>query len=244
MDKLFVCPWRGMKSPDPWQQDALQQLITMRHNVIMLCSRQSGKSETVGLGAYLEAAVAGGYALIISRSDRQALKVFDRVLKYHRQLGLVDAERETMHELVLSNGGKIAALPCKEDTIRGEAAVTLLIIDEAAVVPDNVWGAVTPMISSVNGRIALLSTPKGKRGFFYKEYSGGGREGWRKHTYTWRGCPRTSEKHIAAERRSHDELWIRQEYECEFLDVSGMGFFDVSSFERLIAEDNEVLLSW
>jgi hypothetical protein len=44
------------------------------------------------------------------------------------------------------------------------------------------------MLVVSGGRIVLLSTPFGNRGFFYKEWSEGGEE-WRKVTITARDCP-------------------------------------------------------
>ena len=44
------------------------------------------------------------------------------------------------------------------------------------------------MLAVSGGRIVLLSTPFGNRGFFYKEWSEGG-EDWRKVTISARDCP-------------------------------------------------------
>lgn len=242
LDRFWLAPWRVMETPDPWQRDVLSQLVTRRENALMLCSRGAGKSKAVSAASYLEACL-GGFALVISRSDRQAMKVFGYVLDYHKRHKLVESVRETMHELVLENGGRVMALPCREDTIRGEHGVTLLVIDEASRVPDQVYGAVTAMTAVSKGRIALLTTPWGRRGFFYKEWSEG--TGWRRHRYSWHDCPRLTPEFVDAERRRHGEAWVRQEYlDCapgeEFLSVES-GPFDVVAFEGLVDPDLRVL---
>jgi hypothetical protein len=66
------------------------------------------------------------------------------------------------------------SLPCKEETIRGYSNISLLIIDEAARVPDDVFRAVSPMLAVSGGRLICLSTPYGKRGFFYDAWARGG----------------------------------------------------------------------
>ncbi len=43
-----------------------------------------------------------------------------------------------------------------------------LKIDEAARVSDELYRAVRPMLATSGGRIVLLSTPFGKRGFFFR----------------------------------------------------------------------------
>src|SRR5207245_8007143 len=50
----------------------------------------------------------------------------------------------------------------------------LMVIDEAARVPDDLYRAVSPMLSVSCGRMVCLSTPYGKRGFFYNAWAKGG----------------------------------------------------------------------
>jgi hypothetical protein len=57
--------------------------------------------------------------------------------------------------------------------LRGFSAVSLLIIDEASRVEDSVYKALRPMLAVGNGDLWLLSTPFGKRGFFYENWAGG-----------------------------------------------------------------------
>ena len=47
----------------------------------------------------------------------------------------------------------------------------MLILDEAARVPDELYAALRPMLAVGGGRLVLLSTPFGKRGFFWREWS-------------------------------------------------------------------------
>ena len=56
---------------------------------------------------------------------------------------------------------KTRATPCREETIRGYSHVSLLIIDEAARVPDDLYEAVRPMLAVSQGRLICLSTPWG-----------------------------------------------------------------------------------
>ena len=53
----------------------------------------------------------------------------------------------------------------------------MVIIDEAAMVPDPVHDAITPTLGRTNGELMLLSTPMGKRGAFYRAWERGG-EKW------------------------------------------------------------------
>jgi hypothetical protein len=229
-DPAQAMPYR----PDPWQQETLMELVRDRLNVLLCCSRQVGKTETVACAAYLEA-VGGGFVLVVSPSERQSLEFFDRLLSYHQRLGLAPAKRSpTRHELCLTGGGRALSLPNSERTIRTYAGVTLLVIDEAARVPDSLYGAVTPMLAVSGGRMALLSTPFGQQGFFWKEWQGQGRQTWRRHQVSWQDCPRLTAEFLDAEQRAHGELWVQQEYGLRFLPQTGANPFDLEKFRGLV----------
>ncbi len=73
--------------------------------------------------------------------------------------------------LRLENGSRIVSLPGTEGTVRGFSGVALLIVDEASRVDDALYHAVRPMLAVSHGKLVLLSTPWGKRGFFYREWA-------------------------------------------------------------------------
>jgi hypothetical protein len=80
----------------------------------------------------------------------------------------VASRGESALRLELENHSRIISLPGQEQTVRGYAGVSLLIVDEAARVPDDLYFAVRPMLAVSNGRLIALSTPFGKRGWFYE----------------------------------------------------------------------------
>jgi hypothetical protein len=63
--------------------------------------------------------------------------------------------------LELENGSRIVSLPGKQDTVRGFSGVRLLVVDEAARVPGELYFAVRPMLAVSGGRLLALSTPFG-----------------------------------------------------------------------------------
>lgn len=230
-----------IQSPDPWQKEALSSLVTLGEDVLLCCSRQSGKTEVVSAAAYIEACM-GGFVLVVGPSDRQSLEFFDRLKRrYHERLQLAAAEQPpSKHELRLANGGRVVAVPNSEGRVRVYDRVTMLVIDEASRVPDQLYGAVRPMLAVSGGKTALLSTPWGKRGFFWKEWTGHGREEWRRFQVPWASCPRIDSAFVESERRSHGDLWVQQEYECEFLEVDDEHLFDVDRVAGLIEDVEEV----
>jgi hypothetical protein len=67
-----------------------------------------------------------------------------------------------------------------------------------------------------------MSTPFGKRGFFYDEWTSG--HAWERVRITAEQCPRISAAFLAEEREALGERWFRQEYECSFEDMVGAVF--------------------
>jgi hypothetical protein len=70
----------------------------------------------------------------------------------------------------LSNGSQIKAVSAAGDSGRSEA-VSLLVIDEAAFIPniEEIWGAIYPTLST-GGKCIALSTPNGVGGWFHKNW--------------------------------------------------------------------------
>jgi hypothetical protein len=80
-------------------------------------------------------------------------------------------DKPTKHIIKLTNGSIIRSLPTgmSGNNIRGYT-INGLIADEAAYIDDNVWTSVTPMLMTTNGWLWLVSTPRGKEGYFYERY--------------------------------------------------------------------------
>jgi hypothetical protein len=62
-------------------------------------------------------------------------------------------------------------MPANEATVRRLSAVSLMLVDEAARVPDELYGAVKPMLGTTDGALWLMSTRYGRRGSFYREWA-------------------------------------------------------------------------
>jgi hypothetical protein len=122
----------------------------------------------------------------------------------------------------LANGSRIEALPGTEKTIRGFSGAALLIVDEAARVDDGLYYAVRPMLAVSGGRLMMLSTPFGKRGVFWEEWTGG--EGWERYEVRGDECERIPPAFLEEERKALPAWIYRQEYECSFEDTEDQLF--------------------
>jgi hypothetical protein len=207
---------------DPWQR---QTLTTDRHDILMLVTRQGGKGEVATLLA-LDKVLndPGSTTVVVSRAGRQARRLLRRIKRRYRQLdGVPPTITDSAFAFELRNGSEILALPGSEETIRGVEAVDLLIVDEAALVPDELFGAVYPMLATTDGRCVAMSTPRGKRGWFWHEYAHGG-DAWHRAKVTCWEIPRIKRAWLERTRDRIGVWMFSQEFECEFLDAEDQLF--------------------
>lgn len=221
--------------------DAMQTLLLLceAKRVILNCHRQWGKSTIAAIRAVHRAVTFPCQQIVIVSIDaRHSQKLANLCRKFARRLGLeVKGDGVNEQSIVFPNGSAIIPLPGKADAIRGFTA-DLLIIDEAARVPDEVYETATPMLAATNGDLWLLSTPKGKRGFFFREWSGPDSE-----THPWlriTGKPsdhdRVNRGFLANEQRHKTGTMFGAEYGCEF-ESEGRYVFREEWLERAFRAD-------
>jgi hypothetical protein len=110
----------------------------------------------------------------------------------------------------------------KREDGRGLASVDLIVINEAARVDDELIAATRPMLATSNGSLFALSTPAGKRGWFYEAWTGG--IGWHRISVKTTDCPRIDPAFLEEGRTALGPMIFAQEYLCEFHEPEGAAF--------------------
>jgi hypothetical protein len=220
LDRVAFAEELGV-TPDSWQEELLR-LSAPR--VLLNCSRQSGKSTMAAVISLHRALYQpGSLVLILAPSERQAKELFSKVSGLYRNLGHeVSTDSSRKLGMVLANGSRIEALPGTEKTIRGFSGASLLVLDEASRVSDDLYYAVRPMLAVSGGGLMMLSTPFGKRGVFFEEWTKG--MGWERYEIPATKVPRISSEFLEEERKALPAWVYRQEYECSFEDTSDQVF--------------------
>ena len=221
LDPVALSVALGM-DPDPWQAEVLRSTAL---RVLLNCCRQSGNSTICALKAvHVAVYEPESLTLLLSPSLRQSQELFRKVLAVYKGLGRpVPAEGENALSLTLENGSRIVSLPGTEGTIRAYSAVRLLIVDEAARVPDDVIAAVRPMLAVSGGQLIALSTPFGTRGWWYEAWKHGGPAYLRVRIPACE-VPRITPAFLAEERAALGPWWFAQEYECDFMEAQTQAF--------------------
>jgi len=205
---------------DNWQKE----ILNYEGNIALRSGRQVGKSTIISI-------YAGDFArkhsnktiLVIASVERQAFLLFDKVLGYLEdkapKMIKMGKDRPTKSKIQLKNGSKIYCLPTglSGRGIRGYT-IDLLIADEAAFIPEEVWSAVTPMIATrtkQGARIVLLSTPFGREGYFARCFRNENFKTWHVSSEE---CERIDKDFLKAEKERMSKREYAQEYLGEFVD--------------------------
>ena len=238
LDRVAFAEALGL-DPDPWQRDLLR---SSSDRVILNCSRQSGKSTMTAVITLHRALYhPGSLILCLAPALRQSQELFGKVLGFYRDLGRpVSPQAERKLSLELENGSRIVTLPGTEKTIRGFSGTALLVLDEAARVADELYFAVKPMLAVSGGALMMMSTPYGKRGVFFEEWTGAG--GWERYEVPADKCPRITEEFLEEERASLPPWVCRQEYECSFEETEDQ-VFTTDLIDRAVTSEVKPLLA-
>jgi hypothetical protein len=248
-------------APDIWQAEVL---ASDHPRKILCCGRQTGKSTVAAILALHKAlTVPSSTVLVVAPGERQAKLLFSKAASLYRKAGYpLPAHSERRTGLELSNGSIVEALPAVERTTRGYS-VDLLIVDEAAGVPDYDYYGLLPSLIATRGEQVLLSTPRGKRGFFHEiwhsEISTRVENSDSAPTISPRGeisdsttsdrseildwlrvmvrsdeVSRIREEDLETFKATMPEQFFRQEFFCEFLDTEG-SLFSYDDIEAALA---------
>lgn len=156
----------------PTRQQA--ELLECDSNALVLWGRQCGKTTTLATKALHRAILRKDQEiLIIAPTQRQSELMFQKIYEFCQFNDFVKSHTRRCNLKVteFDSGSKIHCLPAGHEgaSIRGFSA-TMVIFDEAALVPDAVFLAVKPSMAVRGEQIILSGTPYGKRGYFYTQY--------------------------------------------------------------------------
>jgi len=204
---------------------------------IIACGRRWGKTE---LAAYEAADRLGDPETLVwwvAPTYDIADIGFDAVKEQLPPGSIADKKRTKPKRYELANGSAISFRSAdREDSLRGEG-LDLLIIDEAAMVPNRAWqNELRPTLSDTLGDMVAISTPKGRN--WFRDWFERGRTddhpdvaSWQSPTYE---NPHVPDEEIDAARTEQPERVFRQEYLAEFIDESGGVFSELD--DRLFSE--------
>ena len=206
-----------------FQPNAAQRLLLHPgvQKAILCCHRGAGKTEIIAhLAGHHVYTVPNATVLVCSETAEKAAELIQRTIKILAKLGFhARPDKLRKNGFVFPNGSRLLPMPTRAGAVRGYAA-TMVIIDEAATVPDKVYTAIrgTRAATSKNASFWIMSTPGARSGFFY--------DLWNSPDPTWTRIhlsaldnPRISAEFLAEEKRQMHPDDFAREYLAEFGDT-------------------------
>lgn len=195
---------------------------------VIVAPRQSGKSRALSVLATWHAyRTPRAVVLIVSAGEVGARRLLAEVrsLAGHPLLrgSVVD---ESTYSVVLSNGATIRCTPSSERQIRGWA-VDLLLVDEAAIIDDELLAAALPTTAArPDARVVMASSPWSDAGPFHATAMRGFAGDPTVSAFRWKlaDCEWISPATIEAARLTLSPLRYLAEFEGEFVG-SGDSYF-------------------
>ena len=210
---------------DTWQEKVMET----PGNLCLRSGRQVGKSTVIAIKAARYALEnPDKLVMVISKTERQAELLFAKILRNIHNIAktqiMKGKDRPTKKRIKLKNKSVIHCLPAG-DTGYGIMGFTidLLIADEAAFIPEEVWNSVIPALAVTRGNIWLLSTPFVKEGFYYECFKDPTFTSF--HT-TSEDCPRRDDVFLAHKKSILTRSQYAQMYLGEFIDEFRQFFSD------------------
>jgi hypothetical protein len=214
------------QSADEWQRE----ITDGADDTVVVTARQSGKSScAAALAAAQLATVPGTRVLMIAPAQRQSILLMDKIKGYLAAVPHPEPETWSKTELAFENGSACWAVPATSSTIRGFDKISLLIVDEAAWVPESVFNACLPMLQHANngagGRTVALSTPGPPDGWYYRAVQQPAEQGYRLVSVPATRVPRIRPEFLEKARSRMPGPVFRTEFMCRF-EVSAGALFN------------------
>ncbi len=195
---------------------------------VLACGRRWGKTEVIAAEIVRTLlSDTSRQVLLVAPSQEQAMLGFERALEFLHRAGARPTVRRTPAPTLTLGGSKLWARSAARGgtLLRGRKA-HLIIVDEAAYVPESVVTEVlTPMLADTGGKLALVSTPRGKN-YFYRLFQQGQEDGvriWSMRSPSWHN-PLLSPTVLQMQASLMTTRQFQIEYGAQFMDEAGQLF--------------------
>ncbi len=158
----------------PWQQDlhdAMTDSFGSGKVFVVKAKRQVGKSIIAAIETIITALEHKSVSVILEPTMPQCRRVYKDIKAWTENAGIVSEYNNSLYEIKFNNGSEIVFKSAEQrDRLRGLTVSGLLVIDEAAFIPDDIIDIVFPWTDAHRSPVLLISTPLFKDGRYYNLY--------------------------------------------------------------------------
>lgn len=209
------------------QQEVLSSQARFR---ILRAGRRWGKTE-LAAHEVIMAALSKPNQMVwwVANSDKNVRRGYRKVLsQLPRNLLATNPPSDKSNDRILEfkNGSTIEFYTGgSPDSLAGEG-VNFVVVDEAALIPENVWfQLIRPTLSDTGGRALIISTPRG-RNWFWRLWQRGqaAGSGYESFHYVSDSNPTIAPGELDEARETLPDIIFRQEYLAEFVENAASMF--------------------
>jgi len=196
---------------------------------VHISSRRTGKSLGAAILAFAKLLEPGSKVMVVAPNFTLSSIIWDYVTNIIANLQIECKKFNQKDKVVqLINGSEFRLLSANNRTSLVGRAAHLLIIDEAAVIPDDEYFQrdLRPALSTYpDSRALFISTPRGKGNYLYEYYMRGQDTeivDWGSAKYPWTTNPLLRKADIEEAQRSMSKKLFAQEYLCDWSSSEAM----------------------
>jgi hypothetical protein len=217
----------GFKSFNPSQAAMLEGLESHRFWT-HISARRTGKSSAASVLALAKLLEPGKQVIVVAPDYNLSSIIWDYTTELIQVFG-IETKRLNLKDRVvrLINDSTFRLLSANNRSSLVGRAAHLLIVDEAAIIPDDEYFTrdLRPALSTYKGSRALfISTPRGKQNYLYNYWLRGedpNYSEWGSGLYPWHVNPALRQDDIDDAKRTLPPTIFQQEYYCEWTSFEG-----------------------
>ena len=173
----------------PWQQDVYDQVsVSYKDGKIFVVKskRQVGKSILAAILLIVFAVKYKCVSVVIEPTQAQSRRLFKQISDMMVETGLIKSANSQLLTMEFSNGSEILFKSAEQrDALRGFTVSGLLVIDEGAYIPNDIYEILYACTDANNAPILVISTPLFCSGEFYELYMRGLNGDERVMSFNW-----------------------------------------------------------
>lgn len=218
----------------PWQSDVYKAMEGSKNSgkiFVVKAKRQVGKSIIAAIEAIKFAVENPCKNIILEPTLVQCRRVFKDICSWIQDTPIVEGINKSALEISFKNGSEIIFKSAEQkDRLRGYTVTGLLVIDEAAFIPDEIIDIVFPWTDANRAPTLFISTPLFKEGRFYELFTSADNK--ISFSFDWAKYDTSQfldESKLDYYRKNLTELKFRSEYLGEFITDGSFVFNNIDS---------------
>ena len=221
---------------EEWQKVVYDDVHIARRSgniYVVKSKRQVGKSCLAALLLIEYALKEKCISVVVEPTQAQSRRLFKQISDMMQKTGLIVSANSQLLTMEFKNGSEILFKSAEQrDALRGFTVSGLLVIDEAAFIPDAIFEILYPTCDANNAPILVISTPLFCSGEFYNLYTRG--MNGDKHTKSYNWSAYDTSKYLSKEKLEHyretiSSLKFKSEYLGEFISEGSYIFGNINN---------------